>query len=225
LSEEKHYTKKRVKQKKFLSIFTEKPINYLIQHNISPNILSYLGFIFSIIATIFIGFRFSSKGIFLAWIPPFLIFFSGAFDILDGAVARRTNKANSCGAFLDSNLDRLSDAVLLLGLIYGKLIEFLVGYILLFLTLMISYTRARAETEGVNMKGIGLMERADRIIILIIALSIEGWIFQISYWMQFDYSGLFFTIFICLYMILLIITLLHRIMYTFKSLRKKDIKS
>ena len=53
---------------------------------------------------------------------------------------------------IDSNLDRLSDAVIILGLIYGGFVHFLLGYVIMFLIIMISYIRARAENEVINLK-------------------------------------------------------------------------
>ncbi|MBY9007592.1 MAG: CDP-alcohol phosphatidyltransferase family protein [Candidatus Lokiarchaeota archaeon] len=223
MSEKENLTKKRQKQRNVLSIFIKKPVNYLVNHKISPNLLSYGGFLCSLLASIFLGFGFLSGGIIISWLPPFFIFFAGAFDIFDGAVARKLDRDNPSGAFLDSNLDRISDASIILGLTYGKLLNYTAAYILLFTTLMISYTRARAENEGVNMKGIGLMERADRIIIFIFALSIEGWFIQIYLWNNENYTNLFFTVFIVIYFVLLVITLLHRIIHTFQKLQKDKI--
>jgi len=222
LSEKKNNDEKAQKDRNFLNIFIKSPVNLLVKHNISPNLLSFSGFLCALIASIFLGFEFLSKSLSLSWLPPFFIFFAGAFDIFDGVVARKLGKDNPSGAFLDSNLDRLSDALLILGLAYGKLIDFSVAYVLLFITLMISYTRARAENENVNMKGIGLMERAERIIIFIIALSIEAWFIQIYSWNNENYTHLFFTIFIIIYFFLLLYTLMQRIIHTFLKLKKRN---
>ena len=91
----------------------------------------------------------------LGWIGAFFFFWTGAFDVFDGEVARRTNQNSKAGAFLDSNLDRLSDVTIILGMIFGNLINYLEGYILIFLVIMISYIRAKAESEGIEMSGIG----------------------------------------------------------------------
>ena len=69
---------------------------------------------------------------------------------------------------------------MIFGLIYGGFINSLCGYFILFLVLMISYIRARAENEGIDMKGVGFMERAERLIILMVALSIETWVYHFS---------------------------------------------
>lgn len=227
--------RKRIKQKQFVNKFIDRPVEFLISHNISPNILSYLGFFCSLGAAFLIALGFIHFFFWFAWLVPFLLFWAGAFDVFDGEVARRTDNNTKSGAFLDSNLDRLSDAVLVLGLIYGGFIHFLFGYIMLFLIIMISYIRARAENEGINMKGIGLMERAERLIILLIALILEIWFYYFSelltgkpwtvYYPIISSKPItwFFLFFILGYNFLLILTVGHRLFYTCKSLKNSDI--
>ena len=214
---------KRDRQREALEQFIDRPVEFLIRHNISPNILSYIGFLCSLLAAFFIAIGATHFPIWLAWPAPFLIFWSGVFDVFDGEVARRTRGESHSGAFLDSNLDRLSDAALILGMIYGKLIDFMLGFIILFLIIMISYTRSRAENEGVNMKGVGLMERAERLIYLMFILSLENWIhflFRIftSNLILIFLAEYFFLIFILIFTGLLILTLVQRLVFTFKYL-------
>ncbi|MBD3197412.1 MAG: CDP-alcohol phosphatidyltransferase family protein [Candidatus Lokiarchaeota archaeon] len=215
-------SKKREKEKKLLERLISAPVEYLIRHNISPNILTYIGFLFSLLASIFLGLGFIRNNILYAWIPTILIFMSGFFDVLDGSVARKTDKESPEGAFLDSNIDRISDSILIIGLIYGNLINFFMGFIMIFLFLMISYTRSRAETEGVIMKGVGIMERAERLIILIIGLSIETWVYGIHWAFTARPFTLFFQIFIFVYIILLVITLSQRIVYPLRTLKRRE---
>jgi phosphatidylglycerophosphate synthase len=87
---------------------------------------------------------------------------------------------------------------------------------------MISYTRSRAEVEGVNMKGVGLMERAERMLILIFGLILEAWIFFLTGLIYETPFRLFFLIFMLVYLILLIYTLFQRIFHTFKELKKLE---
>lgn len=226
--------KKRVKQKKLLEKVIDRPVKFLIKHDITPNILSFLGFLCSIGAAFLIAIGFIHHFFWFAWLVPFLMFWAGAFDVFDGEVARRTGKMTKTGAFLDSNLDRLSDAILILGLIYSGLLNFLLGYIIMFLIVMISYIRARAENEGIVMKGIGYMERAERVISLMFALILETWIYFFSKFMTGKpWTTLnplitsvpvswFFLFFILIYILLLIITIGQRLLFTFKSLGKVD---
>jgi CDP-diacylglycerol--glycerol-3-phosphate 3-phosphatidyltransferase len=95
---------------------------------------------------------------------------AGLFDALDGPVARRTGLMSSFGAFLDSSLDRLSESVIFVGIIflyasgsqpYGALMA---GAAMTF-SLLTSYTRARAEGLGLKCE-VGILERAGRVVIL-----------------------------------------------------------
>ncbi len=220
MNESKELPKKREREQTFLSKYLDRPVNYLISHNFTPNILSYIGFFLSIVAAFFIAIGSIHFIILFAWPAPVLLFISGAFDVFDGEVARRTGTESKAGAFLDSNLDRFSDMAIVLGLIYGKLVDYLLGFVLLFFIIMISYTRSRAENEGIDMKGIGLMERADRIISLIIGLIIETWIyFLTSIFLGEPFTG-FFTGFIIVYLVLVIFTVLYREYYALKMLGK-----
>lgn len=234
LSDLEQINKKRANQKQFINKFIDGPVNFLIKHNFTPNILSFIGFLFSLGAAFLIAINIIYKFFWFAWLVPFLMFWAGGFDVFDGEVARRTGKMTKTGAFLDSNLDRLSDAIMIFGLIYGGFINYTLGYFIMFLILMISYIRARAENEGIDMKGIGFMERAERLIILMVALSIEIWIYHFSdlitgtRWLVFNPFitstpvTWFFLFFILGFVILLIITIIQRLIFTFKSLSKVD---
>ncbi|MFX0033169.1 MAG: CDP-alcohol phosphatidyltransferase family protein [Candidatus Hodarchaeota archaeon] len=221
--EEKAFTK-RQNQRRLLDKFIDRPVKFLIRKKISPNFLSYIGFLFSISTAVFISIGALHFDIWLAWIVPFLMFWAGAFDVFDGEVARRSGHNSRAGAFLDSNLDRISDSAIILSLIFGNYIDYLIGYILLFLIIMISYIRARAENEGVDMKGVGFMERAERLIIMWLAFIAEFWIFYLStlfYGFPFRW---FFPIFALVFIGLLSLTILQRFLYSLKSLRKIDKK-
>ena len=228
---------KRVRQKEILhkyNKYIDRPVNFLIKHNVSPNEITFIGFIISITTAFLIAIGWVYFSLWFAWIVPFLMGLAGAFDLFDGEVARRTDKETQSGAFLDSNLDRISDAVLILGLIYGGLVNYILGYIILFLVIMISYTRSRAENEGVNMKGVGFMERAERILFLLFVLLFEMWFYFLS--------GVFlgapitilvpiisrtpvtpiFLISIIIYTLALLYTVAQRIIFTFKILKVQN---
>ena len=98
-------------------------------------------------------------------------------DALDGALARALGKESRFGAFLDSTLDRFSDAALILGLMVhylrqGASVEVVVAFVAMVGAIMVSYTRARAEAMGFDCK-VGLLTRMERIV-LIGALSAVG---------------------------------------------------
>jgi CDP-diacylglycerol--glycerol-3-phosphate 3-phosphatidyltransferase len=94
----------------------------------------------------------------------------GLFDALDGAVARESNRMSAFGAFLDSTLDRLSEATIFVGIIYfyaaaAHPYESLLAGVAMTFSLLTSYARARAE--GLNIEcQVGLLERAGRVVIL-----------------------------------------------------------
>ena len=219
---------KRERQRETLEKFIDGPVDFLIRHNINPNLLSYIGFLCSLLAAFFIAIGATHFPVWLAWPAPFLIFWSGVFDVFDGEVARRTGEETQAGAFLDSNLDRLSDAALILGMIYGNLIDFLLGFIILFLIIIISYTRSRAENEGVDMKGVGIMERAERLVYTMFILSFENWIYFLSIifiknLVLLFLAEYFFLFFILVFTGLLFLTLVQRVVLTFKDLRKSEV--
>jgi archaetidylinositol phosphate synthase len=97
-----------------------------------------------------------------------VLLISGFFDIVDGTVARVTKSSSRKGSFLDSSLDKLSEVAVFLGLAIGDLAEPLLCMIALSLSLIVSYVRARAESLGIELKGIGIGERAERLLILAI---------------------------------------------------------
>ncbi len=113
---------------------------------------------------------FSTTALYAAYIGKPLLYIafllaSGAMDVLDGAVARATGRVTRFGGFLDSTIDRVSDAAAVAGLYY-LFLGFEETLVLLVVSFMISYTRARAEAAGVHMEGVGLVERAERLLFL-----------------------------------------------------------
>ena len=92
------------------------------------------------------------------------ILLSGVLDAIDGVLARGTGRASKFGGFLDSLADRYSDAMVLSGITVGGLCSVPAGLLALTGSLMVSYARSRAEAEGVEMAGVGLFERAERMI-------------------------------------------------------------
>ncbi len=100
---------------------------------------------------------------------------SGFIDAIDGVLARSTGKVTRFGGFLDSVADRYSDAIVYSGIIAADLCDLWVGLLALFGSMLVSYTRARAEMEGVNMAGIGIAERAERMIFLALCTAVAYW--------------------------------------------------
>jgi CDP-diacylglycerol--glycerol-3-phosphate 3-phosphatidyltransferase len=103
----------------------------------------------------------------------FVVLFAGFFDMLDGALARYTNQTTCFGAVLDSILDRLSEAVLLVGILLyvsdQSSVAVLLVFLALFGSLLVSYIRARAEALDLECQ-VGLFTRAERVIVLALGL-------------------------------------------------------
>ena len=118
-----------------------------------------------------------SKG--YLWAGGVVLFASGLFDLFDGALARATGRVTSFGALLDSVVDRLSEAVVLVGLLVFYLQRSSSeGVVLVYLALtgsvMVSYLRARAEGLGIECK-VGIMTRPERVATLGIGLVVGHW--------------------------------------------------
>jgi archaetidylinositol phosphate synthase len=84
-------------------------------------------------------------------------------------MARLYGEVSHFGAFLDSVLDRISEIVVYWSLVYSKLVDWPIGLVALSGSLMVSYVRARAEQLGAEMKGVGIAERPERLLILVVA--------------------------------------------------------
>jgi archaetidylinositol phosphate synthase len=97
-----------------------------------------------------------------------LLALSGILDVVDGAVARATNRVSERGAFLDSALDRVSEVVVYLGIAIGAYTSSYLVLLALSMSLLVSYARAKGDALGVSLAGIGIGERPERLIVLIV---------------------------------------------------------
>lgn len=139
-----------------------------------------------------------------------LLLVSGFFDMIDGAVARVTKQASKKGAFLDSTFDKISEVVIFIGIAAGGLANPVWCMAGLGLSLLVSYTRARAESLGVELKGIGIGERAERMLILAI-IGMIPFTSEMSFGGQMNWA-------VILVSIMAGITLVQRIVATAKKL-------
>jgi CDP-diacylglycerol--glycerol-3-phosphate 3-phosphatidyltransferase len=191
----------------------------LARNRVHPNLLTTLGFL----ATLAAGLAFHQHHVRSA---GFLILLGGFFDILDGQVARLTALGSKFGAFYDSTLDRISEIVVFLGILSlyndyqepGDLnlaIRGLgdVGMIYMVMlamagSLMISYTRARAESLGIDSK-VGMMPRAERVVLLGGAALFFGE----------SWNGLILKVVIVILAVLTNLTAFQRIIWVYKNAR------
>ena len=155
--------------------------NWLVKRGVHPNTITVVGTLCTVTGgVIYATGHIRTGGFFLG--------ITALFDVLDGTVARRSNKSSMFGAFLDSTLDRLADGFVLGGLavfyatspVHGSvplLLTALLGLVGAFLT---SYTRARAEALGLDAK-VGLLQRPERVVLLsapqaLFGLVLGGWV-------------------------------------------------
>jgi len=143
---------------------------------ISPNALTLIGFALTVAVALILA----TGNLLLGGL---LLIFAALFDTLDGALARHAGKTTVFGAFLDSVMDRFSEAVTLLALIYfyagqpDSRLYILLLALTLIGSLMVSYTRARAEAVGIECKE-GFFQRTERIVVLIFGL-LTGWMLPV----------------------------------------------
>jgi archaetidylinositol phosphate synthase len=102
-----------------------------------------------------------------------LILVAGWFDVVDGAVARMTGKTSKVGSFLDSTMDRVAEIAIFAGVLVGALANPVLVLLALSFSLLVSYTRAKGDSLGVRLAGVGIGERSERLLVLAVA-SIVG---------------------------------------------------
>ena len=177
----------------------------------TPNEISILGLLFAIAsAYLYWNAQFEP-----AWLPAaaLLLLVSGFCDALDGVLARLYGEVTVFGGFFDSLLDRYADALILGSIIAAwltaTLFWLLCGLAALTGSLLVSYSRARAEAAGVKMETVGLAERAERIIILVVASLLSLMWFDALRWS------------VALLAVLTNATVIQRLVYFRKASKKK----
>jgi len=142
-------------------------VRLLAKTPVAPNTITWFGFLFTLgAAALIITEHFIAAG--------FLVLIAGFFDMLDGALARSTDRVTRFGAVLDSTLDRLSEAALLLSImvIYAReqsTLGIIVVGLALLGSLLVSYIRAKAEALGLKCE-VGLFTRPERVVVLALGL-------------------------------------------------------
>jgi CDP-diacylglycerol--glycerol-3-phosphate 3-phosphatidyltransferase len=158
--------------------------DWLVRRRVNPNHITTFGTLCSITGGVMYGAGWISRA---GW----FLGITALFDVLDGTVARRTNRSTTFGAFYDSTLDRVADGAVMGGLtvFYATsvahhsvpmMVVALAGLIGAFMT---SYTRARAEALGVDAK-VGMLQRPERVTLLsapqaLFGLALDGWVLKL----------------------------------------------
>jgi CDP-diacylglycerol--glycerol-3-phosphate 3-phosphatidyltransferase len=176
---------------------------------ISPNMLTFLGLVISIVAALLFGYANAENQQRMFLYAGLVIMGAGLLDMVDGRLARATGQVTQFGAFFDSVLDRYSDVALFFGLLvyYARANRFfyvVLVAIVMVSSVMVSYTRARAESLIGSCK-VGFMERPERLVLVII-------------------GAVFNRMAPVLWVIALLasITVVHRIWYTYQQTKHLD---
>jgi Phosphatidylglycerophosphate synthase len=183
------------------SHITNPIVGEVSKSGIKPNALTLIGLAINIAAAYFIAFsHFLLGGI--------LVLVSGLFDLLDGALARFTGQTTKFGAILDSTTDRISEAVILCGLLVwyipkGSTLEIVLIFAVLIGSFLVSYIRARAEGLGLECQ-VGLFTRAERVIVLAVGLLLN----QVF-------------IVLCILVAFVYITVVQRLLYLWKQAKSR----
>jgi len=166
---------------------------------ISPNGWSSIGLTFAFASAFIYGWNIEFSLI----IGGIVLLVSGFFDIVDGQVARVSQKTTRFGGFLDSVFDKIAEVAIFLGILVGGFAEPYLVFLAITFSLLVSYTRSKAESLGVKLRGIGIGERAERLIVIAI-IGIIGFM---------EYA-------IIIVIIIAGITIIQRIVVTAKALRE-----
>jgi len=166
---------------------------------ISPNGWSCVGLVFAFVSAFIYGWNVEFSLI----IGGIVLLIAGFFDIVDGQVARVSKKITKSGGFLDSVFDKIAEVAIFLGILVGGFAEPYLVFLAITFSLLVSYTRSRAESLGVKLQGIGIGERAERLLVIAI-VGIIGFM---------EYA-------VIIVIIIAAITFIQRIIVTAKALKE-----
>lgn len=191
-------------------VILHKIVHGLALTKVNPNYLTFIGLVINVGAAVLFGYASGEDQARLFRWAAAVIVGAGIFDMVDGRVARATGQVTEFGGFFDSVIDRYSDVVLYFGLLvyYARANRFfyvVLTAIVMVTSVMVSYTRARAESLIEKCK-VGFMERPERIVLVII-------------------GALFNRMAPVLWVIAVIgnISVVHRIVFTYQQTRQRDL--
>lgn len=172
---------------------------------LSPNFWTCVGLAFAFTSSIIYGLNVE----FALIIGGILLLVSGFFDIVDGQVARVTKKTSKKGGFLDSIFDKVAEVSIFLGILVGGFAEPYLVFLAITMSLLVSYARSRGESLGVNLQGVGIGERAERLLVIAVLGIIGGIISEIK---LMEYA-------VIVVIIIAGITFIQRVIVTSKNLK------
>jgi phosphatidylglycerophosphate synthase len=159
-------------------------VRWCIKLGITPNVVTLMGLFINILAAavfVYGGEKSNREDHSIVGIAGALILFAGLFDMMDGRLARVGKMDSKYGALFDSVLDRYSEMFMFLGICYYLIahdyfLSSLFAFIAMIGSVMVSYTRARAEGLGLKMADVGLMQRPERILLIGISALLCGFL-------------------------------------------------
>ena len=166
---------------------------------LSPNFWTFVGLGFALTAAVVYGMGIESGLI----IGGVLLLVSGFFDMVDGQVAKITGKTSKKGEYLDSMFDKISEVAIFLGILIGGYAEPYLILLAITLSLLVSYARAKSDLINIKLQGIGIGERAERLLVIAI-VGIIGFM---------DYAVL-------VVVIIAGVTLIQRMVFTTKNIKE-----
>lgn len=157
-------------------------IRLLIKAGITPNMITFIGLLINIAAAVVFVFgaeKTERSDHRIVGIAGAVILFAGLFDMIDGRLARLGKSESKYGALFDSVLDRYSEMFMFLGICYYLIahhyfLSSLFAFIAMIGSIMVSYTRARAEGLGLKMSDVGFMQRPERILLIGVSAIVCG---------------------------------------------------
>jgi archaetidylinositol phosphate synthase len=173
---------------------------------LSANFWTFVGLGFALVSAVVYG-----MGIeFGLIIGGVLLLVSGFFDMVDGQVARVTGKTSKKGEYLDSMFDKISEVAIFLGILVGGYAEPYLVLLAITLSLLVSYARAKSDIINIKLQGIGIGERAERLLVIAIIGMIGAIIGMIGFM---DYA-------VIIVVIIAGITLIQRMVFTAKNIKE-----
>ena len=183
---------------------------------IHPNFLTIVGLVLSVLAGLFF-----SKGWF--FLAGWTMLIAGTFDILDGQYARATGQVTRYGAYFDSVMDRYAEIFIFVGLAvyYRSSYVLIVVLMALMGSIMVSYTRARAEGLGVQCK-VGVLQRPERIVIIAFGAIFTSIFHMMHEAFHFDLGEIPFVIVLCFIAAIANYTAMERLRHVIRILRERN---
>ncbi len=131
---------------------------------LSANFWTLVGLVFALASALVYGLGIEFGLI----IGGILLLVSGFFDMVDGQVARVTGKTSQRGSYLDSMFDKIAEVAIFLGLLFGGYAEPYLVMLAITLSLLVSYARAKSDALNIKLQGVGIGERAERLLVIAI---------------------------------------------------------